>query len=107
MRYKLEQALGLLSEVLAQARELDPGAGNRLETARGEVVALLQTGSNGLRFWSWLDKQQPRADGVGKLARVAAKDKRWPRNGKDSLASCVERLERVNLSQGGPVWEGK
>ena len=106
-QYKLEQAIGLLSEIMNETPELDAGKKNRLEQSCGQIASVFADGSSSSGFYAWLEHQKNRPDSVGELARLAAKDKKWPRNGRGTLVACAERLEMVNLTQGGPALKGR
>ncbi len=101
LQYQLEQAACILSKVLKRSGDLNHAEQEKLTSTYFNLTRICQGNRKPEPFHRWLDAQKNRGDQVGELARLSAKDKKWPRNGHDSLTAYVDRLRLTNLTKEG------
>jgi len=105
-RHELEQAAGLLAGVLRQKNECSPIEQAKLKELHVSLLGLCQKHGCEEPFHVWLERQRDRTDRTGDLARLADRDKRWPRTGNPGLTPYADRLRLTNLARGAPAVRG-
>jgi hypothetical protein len=106
LQHQLEHAASILSDVLKRNGDLNQAEEEKLTTIYFSLTRICQGNRKPEPFHHWLDAQKNRKDRIGELARLSAKDKKWPRNGDETLSAFVDRLRLTNLTKEGLHVEG-